>query len=299
MDTSLILPLSLALMSGIGIFLVVASISIPTKSLTGRIRDDGAGPHIVGMAESKIFQAFVSGLSKRLRPVSGNLEDLLRRSGWRFESEIYFYARRMLAAFVVMVLCVIVGIALNVIMGLSIGFLPMAVLSCLGALMGFILPDIELNNAIDRRRVRLKKEMGFGLDQIHIYLQSGADLMEALAQVTHMGIFGKACEAIATQASTGEPISTVTENVQKNLPQTPEFDEFLKLIHTGIQKGEAVQEPFRERAASMRQMLVRSIIEEGHKSRIKVTFLTIIFMLVATMIVTIVPITLLLFEGAF
>jgi Flp pilus assembly protein TadB len=299
MDSSLILSLSLALLSGIGIFLVAASISIPMKSLTSRIRDDGVGPYIGGMAESKIFQAFFLGLSKRIRPVSGDLEDLLRRSGWRFESEIHFYARRMLAAFLVMVLCIIVGIALNVVLGLSIGFLPISVFSFLGALLGFMLPDIELNNAIDRRRVRLKKEMGFGLDQIHIYLQSGADLVEALSQVTHMGIFGRACEAIATQVSTGEPISTVTENVQNTLPQTPEFDEFLKLLRTGIQKGEAVQEPFRERAASMRQMLVRSIIEEGHKSRIKVTFLTIVFMLVATMIVTIVPITLLLFEGAF
>jgi Flp pilus assembly protein TadB len=299
MDSSLVCSLSLALMAGIGIFLVAASISLPMKSLTSRIRDDGTGPSIGGMAESKIFQAFFVGLSKRIRPVSGNLEDLLRRSGWRFESEIHFYARRMLAAFMVMVACVIVGIALNVVLNLSIGFLPIAVFSCLGTLLGFMLPDIELNNAINRRRIRLKKEMGFGLDQIHIYLQSGADLMEALSQVANKGIFGRACETIATQVSTGEPISTVTESVQKTLPHTPEFDEFLKLLRTGIQKGEAVQEPFRERAASMRQMLVRSIIEEGHKSRIKVTFLTIIFMLVATMIVTIVPITLLLFEGAF
>ncbi len=299
MDSSLSLPLSLAFLAGIGIFLAAASISIPVKSLTSRIRDDGAGPHIGSMAESKIFHAFFVGLSKRIRPVTGNLEDLLRRSGWRFESEIHFYARRIFAAFMVMVLCVIVGIALNIVLSLSIGFLPIAVFSGLGALLGFMLPDIELNNAIDRRRIRLKKEMGFGLDQIHIYLQSGANLMEALSQVAHMGIFGRACEAISTLVSTGEPISTVTENVQKTLPQTPEFDEFLKLLRAGIQKGETVQEPFRERAAAMRQMLVRSIIEEGHKSRIKVTFLTIIFMLVATMIVTIVPITLLLFEGAF
>jgi len=299
MDSSLLISLSLALLAGVGIFLVAASISIPMKSLTRRIQDDGAGPHITSMAESTIFRAFFVDLSKRIQPVSGDLEDTLRRSGWRFESEVHFYARRMLAACIVMMLCIVIGIALNLVLGLAVGFLPIAVFASLGALMGFILPDIELKNAIDRRRIRLKKEMGFGLDQIHIYLQSGADLMEALAQVAHMGIFGNVCETIAAQVSTGEPISAVTENVQKTLPRTPEFDEFLKLLRTGIQKGEAVQEPFRERAASMRQMLVRSIIEEGHKSRIKVTFLTIIFMLVATMIVTIVPITLLLFEGAF
>jgi Flp pilus assembly protein TadB len=298
MDSSFLTSFSFAALLGIGIFFIFAAIKIPTKSLLTRIREDEAGPRIGGVAESTIFRAFFVQISKRLRPYSGDLDEMLRRSGWKFESEIHFHSRRILTALMLMFLFILLGIGLNVVAGLSLGFLPIAVFSVLGAVLGFLLPDIELNRALQKRQTRLKKEMGFGLDQIYIFLQSGADLTEALSHVSGMGIFGKACETIANQVSAGETISTVTDNVRKTLPETAEFDEFLKLLRTGLMKGEAVQEPFRERAASMRQMLVRHIIEEGHKARLSVTLLTIVFMLVAVMIVTIVPITLLLFENA-
>jgi Flp pilus assembly protein TadB len=299
MDSSLILSISFALFAGIGIFLIFASFSIPTRSLTSRIRDDGTGPRLGGLAESTIFRELFVELSKRIRPVSGNLDDKLRRSGWKFESEVHFHAQRILTSFMMMALFLLFAIVAKAVFGLSIGFFAIAILVAFGALVGFILPDNDLNKAIESRREQLKKEMGFGLDQIYIYLQSGADLIEALSQVGHMGIFGRACDTIAGQVSAGEPISTVIENVKKTVPQTPEFDEFLTLLRTGIQKGEAVQDPFRERASSMRQMLVRQIIEEGGKSKLKVTLVTIVFMLVAVLIVTVIPMTLLLFESSF
>jgi len=298
MESSFLFSFSLASLLGIGIFLIFASISIPTKSLMTRIREGETGPRIGGVAESTIFRALFVQISKRLRPFSGDLEEMLRRSGWKFESEIHFHSRRILTALMLMMLLILCGIAANVVLGLSLGFLPIAVFSVLGAVLGFMLPDIELNRALQKRQTRLKKEMGFGLDQIYIFLQSGADLTEALSQVAGMGIFGQACATIANQVSAGETITSVTENVRKTLPETAEFDEFLKLLRTGLIKGEAVQEPFRERAASMRQMLVRHIIEEGHRAKLSVTLLTIVFMLVAVMIVTIIPITLLLFENA-
>ena len=84
MDSSFLTSFSFAALLGIGIFFIFAAIKIPTKSLMTRIREDEAGPRIGGIAESTIFRALFVQLSKRLRPYSGDLDEMLRRSGWKF-----------------------------------------------------------------------------------------------------------------------------------------------------------------------------------------------------------------------
>jgi len=300
MDSTLIQAILLGILSAIGLFLVVTSFAVPLQSATKKILEEESGPRLVGIAEGNIIRAMMVDLSKRLKPETGNLEERLRKSGWFYKSIADFHARRMVAALVYMILSIVMAVGIGVALGVSLGPLGAAIFATGGAILGFNMPNRALNSAIEKRRERLLREMGFGLDRISLFLQSDAPLMEALSQTANMGIFGKACAQIASQASTGRPISEIIRVVREDLPKTPQFDEFVEMVRIGMQKGQEMQEPFRQRAAAMRQRLRLSIIEAGNSAKIKVTLLTSGFILVASLIVTIVPVLVLLSqEGLF
>jgi Flp pilus assembly protein TadB len=300
MENSYLLASSAALVTGIGIFLFFASISIPLTAATRRILAESSGPRLGGMAEGNITRALMVDLSKRIKPEGGDLEDRLRRSGWFYKSVAEFHARRILASLVFGFLGIAIAIAVLVAFGIAVQVLFVALTGTVFAVLGFFFPDRALNGAIRKRREQLKREMGFGLEKISLFLQSGSDLLEALAQTSGLGTFGQACGVIAAQAGTGRPISQVSSMVREELPITPEFDEFLQLVQTSIAKGQEIVEPFRQRAASMREMLRRAIIEEGQRASIRVTLITSLFVLAASMIVIFIPLMIILEqEGLF
>ncbi len=300
MDNSYLWASTAALVTGIGIFLFFASFSIPLTAATRRIMDESPGPRLGGMAEGNITRALMVDLSKRIKPEGGDLEERLRRSGWFYKSVAEFHARRILASLVFGFLGIAIAIAVLVAFGIAVQVLFVALTGTVFAVLGFFFPDRALNGAIRKRREQLKREMGFGLEKISLFLQSGSDLLEALAQTSGLGTFGQACGVIAAQAGTGRPISQVSSMVREELPITPEFDEFLQLVQTSIAKGQEIVEPFRQRAASMREMLRRAIIEEGQRASIRVTLITSLFVLAASMIVIFIPLIIILEqEGLF
>jgi hypothetical protein len=300
MDNSYIQAIALALMTGIGVFLIFASISIPMTAVTKRILNESAGPRLGGMAEGNITRAVMVDVSRRIKPEGSDLEVRLRRSGWFYKSVAEFHARRILSSLVFAGLGIVLAVAVMVGFGIPVRVLFVAAAGTLFAVLGFLYPDRALNGSIRKRREQLKREMGFGLEKISLFLQSGSDLLEALAQTAGLGMFGQACSVIAAQAGTGRPISEVNSMVREELPVTPEFDEFLQLVQTSIAKGQEIIEPFRQRAASMREMLRRAIIEEGQRASIRVTLITSVFVLAASMIVIFVPLMMVLEqEGLF
>jgi hypothetical protein len=300
MDNSYIQAIAFALMTGIGIFLIFASISVPMTAVTKRILNESAGPRLGGMAEGNITRAVMVDVSRRIKPEGSDLEVRLRRSGWFYKSVAEFHARRILSSLVFAGLGIVLAVAMMVGFGIPVRVLFVAAAGTLFAVLGFLYPDRALNNSIRKRREQLKREMGFGLEKISLFLQSGSDLLEALAQTAGLGMFGQACSVIAAQAGTGRPISEVNSMVREELPVTPEFDEFLQLVQTSIAKGQEIIEPFRQRAASMREMLRRAIIEEGQRASIRVTLITSVFVLAASMIVIFVPLMMVLEqEGLF
>jgi len=290
----------LATLSGIGIFFAVASFAVHMRSVTTRILEDETGPRLTGIAEGNILRAMSVDLSKRLKPEVGNLDMRLRKSGWVYKSVAEFHARRILSAIVYMILGIAIPIMFGLAFEISVGIIPVSFVGTLFAVLGFNMVDRGLNNAITKRRERLKREMGFGLERISLLLQSGAPLMEALAHTKNMGLFGKACAQVSSRASTGAPISEIILSVSEDLPETPEFDEFMEMMRMGMQKGQEMVVPFRERAEIMRQRLQLEIIEAGNKAKINVTLLTSAFILLASMIVTIGPVLVILTqEGLF
>lgn len=289
MNTFLLAALSGLLTAG-GLLLCVTTLTQPLHAATLRIQQHASGPRLARTGPG-LLAGLVLDLSIRLKPEI-DLEARLQRAGWVYASPADYYARRMLFA--------LVGVAGTILYAFAAallqhppGVLGVALAASLAALFGFWLPGHRLRRSLQLRRDQLEREMGFGLDRISLFLQSGSPLLDALSLAGGPGLFGSACEQIAAQAGTGLPISDVLQLVQQDLPHSPALDEFLGLVRMGIQKGQAVQEPFRQRAAAMRDMLRRAIIENGQRARIRVTLLTSLFILIASMLVTVLPITLL------
>jgi Flp pilus assembly protein TadB len=290
---STILPLLLAALTSLGLLMIVASFAVRPSAFM-RIRATETGPRLVGMAEGTILHAMLMDISKRIKPEGEDLLNRLRRSGWIYKSLAEFYARRMYSAFLYMALAVAISFALELFIGASMVPLGSAILGTLGAVYGFSLPHRLVNRAIQRRRTRLLKEMGFGLDRIALFLRSGADIADALAGTRDVGLFGEACGRLASSLSMGRSIMEATDEVRHDLPKTPQFDEFLGMVTVAIQKGQSLVEPFQLRASAMRQRLKLEIIEEGNRARIKVVLITSAVILLASILVTILPTLILL-----
>lgn len=288
-----ILPLLLAVLTSLGLFMIVTSFAVRPSAFM-RIRATETGPRLVGMAEGTILHAMLMDISKRIKPEGEDLLNRLRRSGWIYKSLAEFYARRMYSAFLYVALAVGISFTLELLIGASMVPLGSAILGTLGAVYGFSMPDRLVNRAIQRRRYRLLKEMGFGLDRIALFLRSGADIADALAQTRDVGLFGEACGRLASSLSMGRSIMEATDEVRHDLPNTPQFDEFLGMVTVAIQKGQSLVEPFQLRASAMRQRLKLEIIEEGNRARIKVVLITSVVILLASIIVTILPTLILL-----
>lgn len=288
-----LIPLLLSGFAGLGVFMIFASFAMPRTALR-RLRGTEAGPRVMGVAEAGILEALLTDLSRRLKPEGDDLLDRLRRSGWVYGSLPELFARRMYAALILMVIALAISVALDFVLEVPVFPLGSAVLTTLGAVYGFFLPDRTINAAIRKRRERLLKEMGFGLERIALFLASGADIADALAQTRYVGLFGDACGRLSSSISMGRSILEATDEVRKDLPQTPEFDEFLGMVTISIQKGQSLVGPFRSRAQAMRGRLRLAIVEEANRAKIKVTLLTSVVILLASLIVTIVPTLILL-----
>lgn len=290
--TTLLIALLGGLLTTGGLLLCTTALTRPL-SVAGRHIQEHAGEPRLTRRRTEGLRDLAQTLSRRLKP-EPDLSARLRRAGWQ-ATPAEFHARRMLDA--LLGLCGVVLLAGAAAMLVRPpGLFPVAVTASLAAVIGFWLPGRGLQRALRARREQLEREMGFGLDRIALFLQSGAPLLEALSLAGGPGLFGAACEHIAAQAGTGRPIGEVLREVRQDLPRSPALDEFLSLVRMGIQKGQAVQAPFRQRAAAMRDMLRRAIIENGQRARIRVTLLTSLFILLASMLVTVLPVTLLLTE---
>ncbi len=287
-----LLALLLSGLVGLGLFLMAASFAVP-RSTWGRIRHTDSGPRLADPAEGALLQAALMDLSRRIRPEGVDLAERLRRSGHLYASAAEFHTRRMVLALTYVATALALSLAMER-LGLRLGAVGSALAASLGAAYGFIAPDRALNRAIRRRRERLLKEMGFGLDRIALFLRSGADIAEALAQTRRVGLFGQACGRLAAGISMGRSIHEAVQEVRADLPFAPPFEEFLGMVTVAIQKGQNLVEPFQMRAASMRQRLKLEIIEEGHRARIRVILITSVVILLASILVTILPTLILL-----
>ncbi len=188
--------LGFSVLFGIGVFLMYASFHFPRywfKRLVNRV--DGTGAQWVTLAEANLLQAILADISRLIAPEPKDLVDRLRVSGWVYPNPAAYHMRRTVDA----LLCFLSGVTWGVVLTMFFQFPLLAVLVLISLLTaaGFFQPDLRLKAAITERKERLLREMGFGLERIALFLQSGEEVSDALGRCQSLGMFG----SVAAQLS--------------------------------------------------------------------------------------------------
>ena len=276
-----------------GVFLMVTALRLPAtwgKRLVARADEDGA--RLVSVAEASILASLLADLSQRISPQREALPELLRRSGWVYASPAEYHFRRMVAAILFTLAALLLSLAVRMVFALS--FPVAAGLVSLAAVAGFFQPDWVLAAALRRRRTRLLREMGFGLERIALFLASGADIADALGQCQSLGLFGQAALRLSVALKTQEPSAEAVAEVRAGLPEVGAFTEFLELVRTSQVKGQNLVEPFQSTAEQLRQHLQLDLIQAGNQAKTKLVVITAGVILVASLIVILAPMLLVL-----
>lgn len=280
----------LAMLFGIGVYLVV--IGLFSSKTTERTRSIFAEKQADGeVAENKIFRAMAADLGARLSPEKGNLAELLVKSGGVYRSPEEFYTRQMYSAIVHFFLVLIIAFFFGMSVTVS------SILLTVGAVYGFGAPKRALNKAINARRERLLKEMGFGLERIATSLTSGAEMAEALNSARKVGMFGEICLHLANQMVMQRPIKDVVEEVRASLPETPEMNEFLEMVKIGMAKGTDVTPVFRTIADNMRSRLRLEVTKAGQRAKNNIAAITSGMTIFAVFAVVLGPLFLAFFQN--
>lgn len=237
----------------------------------------------VAANESTVFTSMLADLSNKIRPVDGNLETRLRKSGWVYQGPMEYHAKRMTLAIIFFIIPVVLGMILKG------SFLTIALLATGAAVFGFITPDRKIVSATNTRKKTIQREMGFGLEQISLMLTSGEQLEKALSSAKKTGEFGKICEHIAVGKATNRTIGDIITEIKEELPEISVMNEFLELVRMES-KGQNLVEPFRVMAMLQRDRLENEIIEAGGKAKVTVTMLTSAFVMMSSLFVLIGPI---------
>ena len=148
-----------------GIALIMIGILSGKSASRKVLREDENGYlRPVAANESTVFTSMLADLSNKIRPVDGNLETRLRKSGWVYQGPMEYHAKRMTLAILFFLIPVVMGMILKG------SFLTVALLATGAAVFGFITPDRKIVSATKARKKTIQREMGFGLEQISLML---------------------------------------------------------------------------------------------------------------------------------
>lgn len=247
------------------------------------LEDENGYLRPVSSNEATVFTSMLADLSNRIRPVDGNLETRLRKSGWIYQGPMEYHAKRMTLSIFFFMIPVAAGIILKG------SFLTVALLATGAAVFGFITPDRKIADATNKRKKTIQREMGFGLEQISLMLTSGEQLERALSSAKKTGEFGRICEHIAVGKATNRTIGDIIAEIKEELPEISVMNEFLELIRMDS-KGQNLVEPFRVMAMLQRDRLENEIVEAGGRAKVTVTMLTSAFVMMSSLFVLIGPI---------
>ena len=273
-----------AIAAAAGIALIMIGILSGKTNGQKMLREDENGYlRPVSANESTVFTSMLADLSNKIRPVDGNLETRLRKSGWVYQGPMEYHAKRMTLSILFFMIPVAAGLILKG------SFLTIALIATGAAVVGFITPDRKIAQATNNRKKTIQREMGFGLEQISLMLTSGEQRERALSSAKKTGEFGQICEHIAVGKATNRTIGDIIREIKDELPDISVMNEFLELVRMES-KGQNLVEPFRVMAMLQRDRLENEIIEAGGKAKVTVTMLTSAFVMMSSLFVLIGPI---------
>jgi hypothetical protein len=232
-------------------------------------------------AQRRLAQPF-SQLGQRLlgQRDAAQLEDRLRRSGWRYGSVGDYYGSKIATA----VTFFVGGAVSGLVLGFSAPVLTL-IAAGLGA-WGLFLPDFELRKTIRERRDALYREMAWTLDRVALVMGTGEALEPALQRVAGEsfawlaggggGLFTALLRDIgAGLATQRHDVAALLTELRGCLPQDmPELDEFLQAVQLNLEKRQPIVDQLRALARTMRDRLNNRIDETAQKAELKVVALT-------------------------
>jgi len=276
---------TLAILSGLfalGVFLIIAAFAVPTVMGRRVIEEDGK-TRIGSFAEARVLSAMAADLGRMIDREKGDLDQLLIKSGYVYETPEEYYARRIYGSIIVAAAAGVLGVFLG------LGFLITAALLTGGLLYGFTTPARTVQKAIKKRRERIQDEMGFGLEQLVNLLNTGTSLSDALSQMGDFGLFGRICDTVSSGMQTSKPIDSIIRDVEHSVPAPGQLKEFLGLVKQSQVGGQVQVGAMQTMARMLRQRLSNRIMEKGGQAKVKATLVNTLIIVLASLIIVGVP----------
>jgi len=267
---------------GLGIFLIIAAFAVPSV-IGNRVIEEDGGIRMGNIAEARVLSAMAADMGRAIDREKGDLDGLLRKSGFLYETPEEYYARRIYSSILYALLAGVLGYFLD------FGYLVSAGLFTGGLLYGFASPARLIQKAIKNRRERIQDEMGFGLEQLVNLLNTGTSLSDALSQMRDFGLFGKICDTVSSGMQTSKPIDKIINDVLDSVPAPGQLKEFLGLIKQSQVGGEVQVNAMKTMARMLRQRLSNRIMEIGGRAKVKAVLVNTMIIVLASLIIIGVP----------
>ena len=277
---------TLIILSGLfdlGVFLVFAAFAVPSVMGNRFIEDRDGTKRIGSIAEAQVLSAMAADMGRALDREKGDLDSLLRKAGYLYESPQEYYARRIYSSVLYAIVAGVLGYFLD------LGFLVTAGLLTSGLLFGFSMPARAIQKSIKNRRERIQDEMGFGLEQLVNLLNTGTSLSDALSQMRDFGLFGMICDTVSSGMQTSKPIDNIVNDVLDSVPAPGQLKEFLGLIKQSQVGGEVQVGAMVTMARMLRQRLSNRIVEIGGQAKVKAVLVNTLIIVLASLIIIGVP----------
>jgi hypothetical protein len=288
---SVVTLLTFALITGMGIFMLVSSIAIPLAQ-QARLKSGEAGTHVGSAMDMDILRSLMADLGSRFqRKDEGDLALMLLRSGNIYKSEAEYHGRKVYGALIFALVFGAVGLVAN------LGFAAVALLATAGALLGFSAPSRAVHKGIEQRSKRIEREMGFAVERFSLLLAAGKNYKQALIGCEDIGLFGKLMARVGSLVSGQEIIENAFGQVEPYFPKINAYEEFKLLVKDTAQKAETSIPALRALADSLRQKLELEIMYTSEQAKLQLVLISSGFLLIASLIVIVAPSLIMLSES--
>jgi tight adherence protein C len=165
---------------------------------------------------------------------------------------------------------VLTGVAVLPLAALAPGRLGL-VLGPLGAVAGFLAPDLWLARLTGERARRVRRDLPSLLDMLRVTVGAGASLTAALGSVGERssGPLAREWRAVADEVAFGVPLGDALQGLTSRLPQA-EIRAFVSAVERSRRHGAPLGETLGAQAGAARLSLARRIREDAARAGPKI-----------------------------
>ncbi len=168
-------------------------------------------------------------------------------------------------------------------------------------LVGFILPDVWLNNQIKKRHAEILKDLPHVIDLLNICVGAGLDFMVAVARVIqefrHCVLIDE-LKALMREIQMGSSRRDALKNLAKRI-NSPEIISFSRTLIQADRMGTPIGEALKMQAEEIRLRRFQKGEEMGLKAPVKLLFPLLFFILPVVLIIVAGPILIQFTRGGF